>query len=62
MCAVALEAAFDPVDPGEGELEPVAHAGLHFAATFAEEWPGRHGEPDVPEHFELLFSRQFSIG
>src|SRR5688572_22841927 len=33
FCAVALEPAFDPVDPGEGELELVAHAGLHFTAS-----------------------------
>src|SRR4051794_34809277 len=61
FCAIALEPAFDPVDVGEGKFEPVAHAGFQFTATFSEGFSARHGEPAVPEHFELMCSRAFSV-
>ena len=63
FCAVAAEAAFDPVDAwGEGTLEEVTHAGFLFEAMFSDGWRGRHGQPAMPEHYELMFRRQFNIG
>ena len=61
--AVSAEAAFDPVDAWEqGALEEVTHAGFLFEAMFSQGWPGRHGRPAMPEHYELMFTRQFNIG
>ena len=63
FCAVSAEAAFDPVDAWEeGALEEVTHAGFLFEAMFSEGWPGRHGRPSMPEHYELMFTRQFEVG
>jgi hypothetical protein len=58
---VAGEPAFDPVDLwDEGTIETVTHAGFLFEAAFTEGWPARHGNSAMPEHYELMFTRQFA--
>ena len=59
--AVAVEPAFDPIRAW-GDVQTVASGGFLFEALFSEGWPGRHGARGMPEHYALIFTRQFSVG
>lgn len=58
---VAVEPAFDPIRAW-GDVQAVESAGFLFEATFSRGWPGRHGSRGMPEHYALIFTRQFSVG
>jgi hypothetical protein len=58
---VAVEPAFDPIREW-GDVQAVRNAGFLFEGLFSPGWPGRHGRPDVPEHYGLGFRRQFGVG
>jgi hypothetical protein len=58
---VAVEPAFDPIRAW-GDQQAVTSAGFLFEATFWQGWPSRHGSRAMPEHYELIFTRQFSVG
>lgn len=60
---VAGKPAFDPVDLWDEETtEVIQHAGFLFDGTFSAGWPARHGHTAMPEHYELMFTRQFATG
>ena len=59
--AVAIEPAFDPIRMW-GEQQRVTSSGFLFEAIFSQGWPARHGSRGMPEHYELMFTRQFSVG
>jgi hypothetical protein len=59
--AVAVEPAFDPIREW-GDVQAVRNAGFLFEGLFSQAWPGRHGQPGVPEHYALSFVRQFGVG
>jgi hypothetical protein len=59
--AVAVEPAFDPIRAW-GDVQAVESAGFLFEATFSQGWPSRHGSRGMPEHYALIFTRQFSVG
>jgi hypothetical protein len=62
--AVALEPAYDPI-MAWGETQPVSNAGFMFEGGFSPGWPKNPHSPRsraMPEHYELMFSRQFSVG
>jgi hypothetical protein len=59
--AVAVEPAFDPIREW-GDVQVVVPAGFLFEGLSSHGWPGSRGAPDVPEHYELSFVRQFDVG
>jgi hypothetical protein len=59
--AVAVKPAFDPIRAW-GELQAVRSAGFLFEALFSQGWPSRHGSRGMPEHYGLMFRRQFEVG
>jgi hypothetical protein len=59
--AVAVEPAFDPIRAW-GDVQAVQSAGFLFEAMFSRGWPSRHGSRGMPEHYTLIFTRQFSVG
>jgi hypothetical protein len=62
--AVAIEPAYDPTEAGAESL-PVSNAGFMFEGAFSQGWPKNPHSPRsraMPEHYELMFSRQFSVG
>ena len=59
--AVADEPAFDPVRAW-GDVQAVRSAGFLFEGMFSKGWPSRHGSRGMPEHYALIFTRQFSVG
>jgi hypothetical protein len=59
--AVAVEPAFDPFKAW-GEVQSVTSAGFLFEAMFSAGWPAEHGARGMPEHYELMFTRQFNVG
>src|SRR4051812_26650538 len=59
--AVAVEPAFDAIREW-GDVQMVRNAGFLFEGLSSPGWPGRRGDPDVPEHYELIFVRQFYVG
>ncbi|MBE2320399.1 hypothetical protein DVA67_030830 [Solirubrobacter sp. CPCC 204708] len=58
--AVAVQPAFDPIVQW-GEMQAVSAGGFMFEAKFAAATPARNADPALPEHYELLFTRQFYI-
>jgi hypothetical protein len=59
--AVAVEPAFDPIRAW-GDVQAVRSAGFLFEGMFSRGWPSRHGSRGMPEHYALIFTRQFSVG
>jgi hypothetical protein len=59
--AVAVEPAFDPIHMWGGE-QRVTNSGFLFEGIFSQGWPARHGSRGMPEHYELMFMRRFSVG
>jgi hypothetical protein len=62
--AVAVEPALDPIRAW-GDVQPVKSAGFLFEAMFSQGWPASRHSPNsrgMPEHYELMFTRQFSVG
>ena len=61
---VAAEPAYDPIRAW-GESQVVRNAGFLFEGAYSQGWPK---DPDnershaMPEHYELNFTRQFSVG
>lgn len=58
---VAVKPAFDPIRAW-GDVQVVKSAGFLFEAMFSQGWPSRHGSRGMPEHYELMLTRQFSVG
>jgi hypothetical protein len=62
--AVAIEPAYDSVGRG-ANARRVRDAGFLFEGIFSPGWPKNPHSPHsraMPEHYELMFRRQFSIG
>jgi hypothetical protein len=59
--AVAVEPAFDPIKAW-GDFQQVRSAGFLFEALFSQGWPARHGSRGAPDHYALMFTRQFYVG
>ena len=62
--AVAIAPAYDPIEAW-GETVPVRNAGFTFEGLFSEGWPKNpHSARShaMPEHYELMFTRQFDVG
>lgn len=61
---MAIEPAYDPITAW-GETQPVSNAGFMFEGAFSPGWPKNPHNPTsraMPEHYELMFSRQFGVG
>lgn len=62
--AVAIEPAYDSVGRG-AKARRVSNAGFLFEGIFSRGWPKNPHSPHsraMPEHYELMFTRQFHIG
>ena len=62
--AVAIEPAYAPIEAW-GETVPVRNAGFMFEGVFSAGWPKNpHSARShaMPEHYELMFTRQFELG